>query len=188
VTVKDQLGNPVSGATVSLGVSGTDNAITPPSGTTDVNGEMTATLSSTMAETKTITATVNDAVIIDQTVTVTVLDAGVLSELVFTVQPSNTQVDSIIKPAVQVTAVDQFGNTVKSYSKSVRITIGSNGSVLAPTPKLSGTSPVQAVSGVATFDDLSINQIGNGYTLVASQNGFRVTSAPFDITPLPPLP
>src|SRR5207253_2380065 len=49
---------------------------------------------------------------------------------------------------------------------------------------LSGTTPVAAVSGVATFFDLSLNKTGTGYTLTASASGFApVTSAAFDITP-----
>jgi len=42
-----------------------------------------------------------------------------------------------------------------------------------------------AVSGVAIFDDLSIDQLGSGYTLVASGPGINATSAPFNITLLP---
>ena len=36
---------------------------------------------------------------------------------------------------------------------------------------LSGTNPVAAVSGVATFANLSIDKAGNGYTLTASAGG-----------------
>src|SRR5207245_3989421 len=49
---------------------------------------------------------------------------------------------------------------------------------------LSGTTPVAAVGGVATFVDLSINKTGSGYTLTAAASGFApVTSSAFDITP-----
>src|SRR5439155_6809374 len=48
---------------------------------------------------------------------------------------------------------------------------------------LSGTTPVAAVGGVATFTDLSLNKTGTGYTLTASASGFSpVTSSAFDIT------
>src|SRR5439155_16275042 len=48
---------------------------------------------------------------------------------------------------------------------------------------LSGTTPVAAVSGVATFF-VSLNKTGTGYTLTASAGGFApVTSTAFDITP-----
>src|SRR2546422_8373620 len=46
---------------------------------------------------------------------------------------------------------------------------------------LSGTTPVAAVGGVATFF-LSLNKAGTGYTLTASASGFApVTSTAFDI-------
>src|SRR6185436_4100205 len=49
---------------------------------------------------------------------------------------------------------------------------------------LSGTTPVSAASGVATFFDLSLNKTGTGYTLTASASGLApVTSTAFDITP-----
>src|SRR5204863_8324993 len=48
---------------------------------------------------------------------------------------------------------------------------------------LSGTTPVAAVSGVATFF-VSLNKAGTGYTLTASAGGFTpVTSTAFDIIP-----
>src|SRR6185295_1565643 len=40
-----------------------------------------------------------------------------------------------------------------------------------------------AVEGVATFNDLSINEVGAGYTLVASAAGLAsATSTPFNVT------
>src|SRR5438034_10731895 len=49
---------------------------------------------------------------------------------------------------------------------------------------LSGTTPVAAVAGVASFLDLSLNRTGTGYTLTASANAFApVFSTAFDITP-----
>jgi hypothetical protein len=45
---------------------------------------------------------------------------------------------------------------------------------------------VTAVNGVATFSNLSIDQAGDGYTLVAAATGLTgATSAPFNITPRP---
>src|SRR5947207_15549530 len=54
---------------------------------------------------------------------------------------------------------------------------------------LAGTTSVNAVSGVATFSTLSINNAGNGYTLTASASGLTgATSASFNITAAPPPP
>ena len=99
----------------------------------------------------------------------------------FTVQPSTTLPLFPIQPAVQVTVLDAFGNRNTSYTGQVTIAIGHNGGLLAP-GTLSGTKTVTVVNGVATFSDLSIDEPGNGYTLVVS--GPTLTGAestPFDI-------
>lgn len=66
VTAKGAGGSPLSGQTVTIAVSGTNNTINQPASTTDVNGRTTATFSSTTAETKTITATAGGVVITQQ--------------------------------------------------------------------------------------------------------------------------
>ncbi|HEY7480635.1 MAG TPA: Ig-like domain-containing protein [Gemmatimonadales bacterium] len=71
VTAKDASGNPVSGATVVLSASGTGNTLTQPVGPTNGSGVATGTLSSSVAETKTISATANGTAI-TQTATVEV--------------------------------------------------------------------------------------------------------------------
>ncbi len=98
-------------------------------------------------------------------------------QLVFTTQPSNTGVGFTITPAVVVTAEDSFNNTLATFNGSITLAIGSGPGTL------SGTIPQIAVNGVATFGDLSINQIANGDTLVASPTGGvpAATSNLFDI-------
>jgi hypothetical protein len=59
VTVKDVNGNVVSGQTVQLASTGSNNALTQPSGVTDASGVATGAIASTHAETKTLTATIN---------------------------------------------------------------------------------------------------------------------------------
>ena len=103
--------------------------------------------------------------------------------LVFNVQPSRTLPFETITPAVQATVVDDAGNPVTSFAGSVAIAIGRNGGMLMR-GTLSGTKTVTAVNGVATFNDLSIDQLGNGYTLVVSAAGVAgAESAPFNIGP-----
>lgn len=71
VTVRDSSGVAVPGQLVVIAASGTGNTLVQAASLTDTNGQVTATLKSTVAETKTITATVNgDAVTDDATVTV----------------------------------------------------------------------------------------------------------------------
>lgn len=101
--------------------------------------------------------------------------------LAFAVQPSTTLPLMAIQPPVQVAVVDAMGNRVTGFSGQVTIAIGHNGGTLVP-GTLSGTTTVNIVSGVATFSDLSIDQPGNGYTLVATvPNVTSSESAPFNI-------
>src|SRR5438094_2799523 len=82
-------------------------------------------------------------------------------------------------PAVRVAARDAAGNMVTGYTGLITVAIGSNPSG----GTLAGTTSVNAVSGVATFSTLSINNAGNGYTLMASATGLTgATSAWFNIT------
>ncbi|PYO45106.1 MAG: hemagglutinin, partial [Gemmatimonadetes bacterium] len=106
--------------------------------------------------------------------------AGTATQLVYSTEPSPTVAGHQISPAVKVRAVDALGNLVSGFTGSVSVALGSDpgGSTL------SGTTPVAAVGGVATFSDLSLNKTGTGYTLAASASGFApVTSTAFDITP-----
>src|SRR5439155_819056 len=86
------------------------------------------------------------------------------SKLAFTVQPTNATAGVAIAPAVQVTVQDAFGNTVPSSAASIspaRRSTERGGT-------LSGTATVSAVSGVATFSNLSIDKSGVGYTFTAA--------------------
>src|ERR1043165_4533143 len=88
---------------------------------------------------------------------------GAATKLAFTVQPSNTTAKAAITPGVQVTVQDASGNTVTSATNSVTIAIGTN----SGSGTLSGTATVAAVNGVATFNTLTIDKVGTGYTLAA---------------------
>ena len=71
--------------------------------------------------------------------------------------------------------------TPPGFTGSVSIAIGHNGGLLLH-GTLSGTKTVPVVNGVATFSDLSIDQLGNGYTLVVSAPGATsAESTPFNI-------
>ena len=74
VRANDAYGNPISGATVVLAASGSGNTLTQPSAPTDGTGVARGTLSSTVAESKTVSATI-DGTPITQTATVTVASA-----------------------------------------------------------------------------------------------------------------
>jgi hypothetical protein len=182
VTVLDAGGNPVNGATVTLTVSGSGNTIGQPSGATGSNGQITGTLASTVAETKTIQAIVNGAVTLLQTATVNV-QPGAATQIVFTGQPSNTKMNSVISPPVVVTARDAFGNTATGFVGAVTVSIAPGSGT--PLANLSGMRTVNAIGGVATFSTLSIDLVSTAlspYRLTAASGGLTATSTPFSIT------
>ena len=162
---------------VTLAATGSGNTLTQPSGATAPNGVATGTLSSTVAQTKTVSATVGTVAIAQQaSVTVTPAAADTLA---WVVQPSNVAAGAHITPAPQVEVRDQFGNRVTAATAGITLAIGTNpsGGALTVTPR-------NAVSGVATFDDASLDKAGSGYTLVASSGGLApAPSAPFSVTP-----
>jgi len=104
--------------------------------------------------------------------------------LSFVQQPSRTLPFMTISPAVRVAVTDDLGNTITGYNGPVTIAIGHNGGLLLP-GTLSGTKTVTAVNGIATFADLSIDHLGNGYTLTVSGAGLTgAQSAPFNVSVL----
>src|SRR5439155_1237644 len=107
---------------------------------------------------------------------------GAATELVFTVQPTNTTAGNPITPAVRVTAQDALGNTDPSFVGNVSVALGTN----PAGGTLSGTATVAAVSGEASFAGLSIDRVGTGYTLTAAGGGLTGgPSVAFNITPGP---
>lgn len=104
-------------------------------------------------------------------------------KLVFISQPSDTVPGKIISPPVKVETRDHYNNLVIGSTVWVTIAIDSN----PGHGTLSGTKSRKAINGIATFDDLSINKAGTGYTLKASSSGLSsVTSSKFDIKVNPP--
>ena len=111
--------------------------------------------------------------------------ATVATALHFSVEPSATGMGLRMTPGVRVVATDGAGNTVTSFAGVISMTLGggSTGAVL------SGTASVQAVNGVATFGNLSIDQSGTGFTLTAHSNGLSdATSVQFNVLPLSSSP
>jgi hypothetical protein len=104
---------------------------------------------------------------------------AVATHLAFLQQPTSVGAGLLISPTVQVEVLDGFNNVeTTDYQHSVTIAIGAN-----PTAGVLGGALTATVSGgIASFSTLSINQLGNGYTLVASSAGVSsVTSGSFNI-------
>lgn len=130
VTVMDASGNPLSGITVRISVTGSSNSIIQPTATTDGSGVATASFSSTRAESKTVTATANGQRI-NQGASVTVI-AGPPSA-------SNTSAHvpggKVLKfTDITITTEDAFGNPLRQggYGGTLSISVtGANRSTPA---------------------------------------------------------
>src|SRR5207248_6434789 len=96
--------------------------------------------------------------------------------LAYGVAPSDTTAGVVISPAVQAKVVDAFGNTVTSDSSNVTVALTTAGGAT-----LSGTKTQSASSGVASFNDLSVDKSGT-YTLTATDGSLTsVQSTSFGI-------
>ncbi len=162
-SARDANGNAISGKTFTWSSSDESVAMVSSSGlvTAAANG------------TTTITPTTEG---VSGTATITV--DQVPAELAFAVQPTETQVNEGIHPAVEVLVRDASGHMVVNTTDAVTLAIGENpggGTLL-------GTTSVELLDGVAKFEDLAIDELGYGYTLTASFSALTAaSSAPFDI-------
>jgi hypothetical protein len=100
------------------------------------------------------------------------------STLVFAVQPTTTQVQTAMTPAVVVHVENSQGYLVTNFDGLVTLSYAVN-NVGAPLP---ANNVVDAVNGVATFSDLTFSAVGFGFELQASVSGATSgPSQPFDI-------
>ncbi|MEQ8525855.1 DUF2341 domain-containing protein [Gracilimonas sp.] len=102
--------------------------------------------------------------------------AGALDSLVITQQPSSTNVNTAITPAVRVQLTDQFGNSVKQAGVSVNMALTSG------TGSLSGTTSRLTNSlGIADFSDLEIDDVGTKQLTATSSGLDNAVSSNFSI-------
>lgn len=180
VLVRDANNNPVVSTTVAVTLTGTAGASVgsiPPD--TDASGLISVDLTDTTAEALAVGFTV-DAVAGSNTTPVTFV-AGAAVKLVFGEQPGNTVAGAVIAPAIKVEIQDALGNLVTTATDNVNLAFDNNPGGLGT---LLGTLSRAAVDGVATFDDISVDEIGSGYTLRATAGGLtNGISNAFDVTP-----
>jgi hypothetical protein len=170
------------GETVQLTASALDvngNTISGKTFTWSSSDEGIATVSSSVLVTAvangsvTITATSDD---VDGTAAVDVSQVAV--QLGFTVAPATPEAGASITPAVEVAIQDALGNTATAMSDAVTVALGMDACMAT----LSGTTTADATAGIASFNDLSINRAGTGYTLAATASGLSsATTAAFDV-------
>ena len=92
--------------------------------------------------------------------------------------PASATAGSAIRPAITVNVEDSNGSTVQTDGSTVTATIASGPAGAT----LGGTSSVQAVGGVATFSNLTLNTAGT-YTLMFTDGALAgVTSGSFAVT------
>ena len=172
VTVSDQFGNLVSGASVTVSSTGLNNTFSPSaSGTSNASGVFATKLNSTTAQAKTISATAN-AIGITQTAAVTVSPAGV-SAAQSTVSAGTASITACSAACVAgstastitITARDAFGNTISSAS----ITPASTGTSNTFSPASGSTN----ASGVFTTNFNST--VAQGKTVSATANAVGIT-------------
>lgn len=179
VQLKDQFGNNLitSGDTVALNTNlGTLNSVINLN-----NGTYFARLTSSLTlGNATITGTLNGNAIADNEIVA--FTTAQPSILVWTHEPKDTVAGTPIpsNSPLTVEVRDALGNLVPTATNAVTISIGTNPGA----GTLSGTATKNAVGGIVTFTDLSINKSANGYTLISSSGSLTPdTSATFSITP-----
>jgi adhesin/invasin len=163
VTALDGSGNPIAGATVVLGASGSGNTLTQPSGTTSAGGVAAGTFSSTSVGPHTINATINGtAVTAKPTITVS---AGPVSASNSTVGANPASVGAGVSSTITVTAHDASGNPVQGAS--VQLAADGSGNTI-------GQPGSTNSNGVATgtFSSTSLGQ----HTVSATINGTAITN------------
>ncbi len=105
---------------------------------------------------------------------------GPASKLVYTQGPSAVTAGQTISPAVTLSVQDAGGNLASTSNATVTMAISTN----PGGGTLSGTTSINAVNGIVTFSNLSINRSANGYKLTASSTGLTsAASAAFNVSP-----
>jgi adhesin/invasin len=144
VTVRDGAGNALSGRTVTLDDAGNASVIGAASGPSDVNGVVTFTVTSTVANTATYTATADAVVITSATPTVTFVAGTVAAGTSTVTAPAGTvTANGVASKTITVTLLDASSNPVANKT----VTLADNSTTSSITPA-SGTSNA---SGIVTF-------------------------------------
>jgi hypothetical protein len=108
------------------------------------------------------------------------VQAASMTKLIFVIQPSDGTASTPL-PAFSVQQVDDYGNGVSlppGGTYSATLSMGNNPTGAA----LGGTLTASGLGATAlTFNDISLDKPGTGYTLVATSGGRTITSAPFSI-------
>ena len=177
VTATDSGGTLVANASITFQVAAGHGVVTGPVKVTDINGRATvdAWQLGDTAGFNSLTATAPDSV---STTFVATGTPGAAAKLAFQVNPMSAAPGAFISPALQVAIEDAFGNVDTSATNVVTLVFGNN----TGGATLGGVVSKAAANGLVTFDSVSIDNAGVGYTLVAQASGLTDgTSRPFNI-------
>ncbi|MBT4723190.1 hypothetical protein HOB30_05520 [Candidatus Falkowbacteria bacterium] len=109
------------------------------------------------------------------------------TQLVFTQQPTLSKQNEVIAPTIIVELRDADNNLFDS-SANVTLSLSASGNPLPGTAILGGTLTVAAVSGVATFNDITLDLELNNYQFSASSLGTSSANSEwFDIVGATPI-
>ena len=104
---------------------------------------------------------------------------GPASKLAFTTEPGSSYASGAAI-TVKVSVEDSNGNLITGDTSSITLALsgGTGGATLG------GTKTVSAVAGVATFSNLTVDKVGSGYMLNATDGALTgAASTAFSITP-----
>jgi hypothetical protein len=180
-TARDSSGAGLPGRLATFMVTGSDNVLSAASETTNASGAASVTLSSTLAETKTVSV-VLDAVEVTQQATAT-FSPGSASRLAFVTEPTGAAAGALFSPAIRVAVLDAFGNPVTEGTHGVGLALqgGQVGAIL------SGGATSYTAGGAVDFVTLAVDKAGTGYQIVAEATGLAsATSAGFGVVAGPP--
>ena len=177
--LKDANNNPIAGVKPTFNSTDADT-LNQPTLNTDATGTTTGTITTTVADMVRSLA-IDSPAGLSQVSVVAPFIAGAATQLAFTSQPQNAGAGNYLGN-VAVAVEDRYGNIVSTGTAS-SVTLAINANTGGAT--LSGTNPANTVSGIANYNNLSINIINTGYKLIASSgaltpaysNVFNVTAA-----------
>jgi len=185
-TLRDEFGNPVTGIRPQFASNVPGDFFSQPLSPSDSAGITTGSVATNVADTNgptTRTLNMSSPSGFDSIQVAAPFDPGPATKLAFTTQPTNSPAGDFGLNDIRVSVQDNFGNTITSggaASTSISLSIANN----LGGATLSGTPSRAAVNGVALFDDLGIDNTGNGYKLAAAggvlnpvqSNNFNVTA------------
>ncbi|MFL5346260.1 MAG: beta strand repeat-containing protein [Hyalangium sp.] len=178
VTVHDAYGNVATGYTGTVHFTSTDASAVLPADYTFSGSELgTASFSVELRTAGARTVSVSGSGIASPGSASTTVSAAGAKQLVFSAQPADGTVRATLA-TVKVALQDTYGNPVSASVPTVTMGLsGGNGSAT-----LSGTLSVNPSNGEASFTNLSIDQEGTGFQLVASAPGLTsATSTAFTL-------